>query len=217
MAMKKVLFILLLAVLLIVPVSAKTNLLNLGYNIHGKYFEWEGLKLRSIGLSYTHLGGDTTGFYAQINPYFGLSERYEGVTNKLSDYGITVIGSNFILGYGGDINFGSMGLILGGGLFLDALYDDYSGGYVMIFSTGLGVGANFYFQPGAGNFVVNAGLSLAWRPFSVYVYEFDSFEEFDAGKTNVNFNIGVGWRTGGIGSGRSSSKSSDGGDSDDEW
>ncbi len=198
--MKKMLVLVLVLSAFVFPLTAKTNLINFGYNIHGKYYGVEDLKLRSIGVDFIHLGGETSGFYSQVNPYFGMSFKGSGGTAKLSDYGESLFGSNFILGYGGDLNFGSMGLILGGGLFLDGNYYTDSIDYILALSTGLGFGANFYFQPGSGTFILNAGLSLAWRPYTYFITEYNSEGLFDGGKTNTNFNIGIGWITGGIGS-----------------
>ncbi|RKX97592.1 MAG: hypothetical protein DRZ90_05745 [Spirochaetes bacterium] len=213
--MKKLLIFVLVLVAVVFPAAAKTNLINLGYNIHGKIDEIEEVNLRSIGVDFIFLSGDSAGFYSQINPYFGMSVKGPGGINKLSDFDETLFGSNFILGYGGDINFGNMGLILGGGLFLDANYWWYANWdtFQISLSAGLGIGANFYFQPGEGNLVINAGLSLAWRPYTYYIWESSEEAYFDSGKTNANFNIGVGWRTGGIGSKNSKSSSSSGGSS----
>ncbi len=215
--MKRLMILVLILAAVVFPVAAKTTLINLGYNIHGKIDESEGVKLRSIGVDFIFLKGDSTGFYSQINPYYGTSVKgSSGWINKLSDFDETLIGSNFILGYGGDINFGNMGLILGGGLFLDANYWWYANWdtFQISLSAGLGIGANFYFQPGEGNLVINAGLSLAWRPYTYYIWEFSDEAYFDGGKTNANLNIGIGWRTGGIGSKSSKSSSSD---SSSDW
>ncbi len=209
--MKKVLVLVLVLTALVFPVAAKTNLINFGYNIHGKFLESEELRARSIGVDFIGLKGDTSGFYSQINPYYGMSLKGTGGVAKFSDYeGSNLFGMNMILGYGGDLNFGNMGLILGGGLYLDGYYFTDAGFDAIGLSAGLGAGANFYFQPGAGNFVINAGLTFAWRPYTYYIS--DGYEEgsFDGGKTNTNFNIGVGWRTGGIGSKSSKSSSSSG-------
>lgn len=217
--MKRLLILVLVLAAVVFPAAAKTNLINFGYNIHGKIDEYEGVSLRSIGVDFISLKGDSSGFYSQINPYFGMSVKGSGGINKLSDFDETLVGSNFILGYGGDINFGNMGLILGGGLFLDANYWWYAtfDTYQISLSAGLGVGANFYFQPGEGNLVVNAGLTLAWRPYTYYLWESSEDAIFDGGKTNANFNIGVGWRTGGIGSKSSKTSSSESGSGGSDW
>ncbi len=215
-SMKKILILVLVLVAISFPLAAKTNLINIGYNVQGDFWGFDGVKLRSISLNSINLKGDTTGFYYQINPYFGLSFKNEASTVfKLSDYDEMVVGSNFILGYGGDLNFGPMGVLLGGGAFFDVQYYDF-GSYTFTMLSGLGLGAHFYFQPGSGNFVVNAGLTLAWHPWAYEIYETDSGSYTNYSMTTANFNIGVGWRTGGIGSKRSTSEPSGGG-SDDDW
>jgi len=212
--MKRYFILVLVFATVVFPLAAKTNLINFGYNIHGKYNEWDGLKMRSMGVDFIHVGGDRSGFYSQINPYYGMSLKdSDGYVVELSDIGTTLIGLNSILGYGGDLNFGSMGLIIGGGIYLDV----YAVDTLLAFSSGLGLGANFYFQPGAGNFVINAGLSFAWRPYTYYLSDISSEEIFDGGKTNTNFNIGLGWRTGGIGSKSSKTSSSSGGSGSSDW
>ena len=216
--MKKSLILVLVLVAIVFPVAAKTNLLNLGYNVHGEYLGYEGWKLRSVSLNYTHLKADKSGFYSQINPYYGLSFKnpFSDVI-KLSDVDEMVVGANFLLGYGGDLNFGPMGLLLGGGIFIDMQYYEY-GSYTFTVLSGFGLGANFYFQPGSGTFVINAGLNLAWNPWAYEVYETGSGSYTNYGMTTTNFNIGIGWRTGGIGSKSSKASSSDdGGGGSDDW
>ncbi len=197
--MKKIVLLVLLLSVVILPAMAKTSLLNLGYNVQGDFWGADGLKLRSVSLNYTRMGGDTSGFYSQINPYVGLSfKNSAGSVFKLSDYNELLVGGNFILGYGGDINFGPFGLLIGGGLFIDLQYYDY-GGYTFSLLSGLGVGANFYFQPGTGTFVLNAGMNFAWHPWAYEIYDGGSGSYSNYGMGSANFNIGVGWRTGGIG------------------
>lgn len=215
--MKKSLILVLVMVAIVFPVTAKTNLVNFGYNVHGKFWDYDDLNLRSVGVNFITLKSDKAGFYTQINPYYSMSFKDSGVVYKFSDLDYLGVGGNFIFGYGGDLNFGNMGLILGGGLFVDLNYISNSIDYAFTISTGLGFGANFYFQPGTGNMVINAGLALSWRPWAYEINEYDAFDYTNYKMTNTNFNIGIGWRTSGIGSGRSSSTSSDGGGGDDDW
>jgi hypothetical protein len=107
-----------------------------------------------------------------------------------------------------------MGLIIGGGLFLGGNYYIDSSDYIMDFNIGFGLGANFYFYPGDGNFVINAGLSFALTPWSFAFSEYGSEDYTDWGMTNTNFNIGIGWRTGGAGSKSGKAPASSGDSSD---
>ena len=185
--------------MLVFPVAAKTNLLNFAFDIHGDVFGIDVRNSRSIGVDFIHLGGDTMGFYSQINPYITTSFKNTstGTVTKLSDYDEVFIGANTIFGFGGDINFGELGLILGGGLCLDLNYYSYSGGGVFTFLTGFGLGANFYFQPGGSSFVLNAGLGLAITPWAFESYESGYTGNYkNWGMTNVSINFGIGWRTG---------------------
>ena len=198
--MKKAVFIVLLVTLAVLPVAAKSTLVNLGYNVQNDFWGFDGVKARSISVNITSVGGDTSGFYFQANPYLGLSFKNSiGTVFKLSDYDETLFGSNFLIGYGGDVNFGAFGILLGGGLFLDAQYYDY-GGYTFTVLAGFGLGANFYFQPGSGNFIVNAGLNMALHPWAFESYDTGSGSYTNWGMSTVNFNIGVGWRYGSTGS-----------------
>ncbi len=214
--MKKILTTLALIVMLVFPAAAKTNLLNFDYSIHGDVFGAEILNRRSIGIDFIHLGGDTIGFYSQISPYLTTSFKNtsSGTVVKLSDYDETFFGANFILGIGGDINFGAMGLILGGGLCLDANYYSYSIDSVFTFLTGIGLGANFYFQPGSSKFVLNAGLGFALTPWAYESYESGytgNYKNWDM--TYLSINFGIGWRTGNNRSARTRTEK----DADDDW
>ena len=216
--MKKVLVLIVVLVAISFPLSAKTNLLNFGYGVHGDYWGIDQFRARSIGVDYIRMGGEAHGFYSQLNPYFTTSVKFpDGSTMKLSDSTESIFGMNTILGYGGDINFGQMGIILGGGVFVDFNYfnESVSAAYLFSISSGLGIGGNFYFQPGSGSFVINAGLTLAWRPWAYYMNEIDSNTDTNYGMTYSNFNIGIGWRTGGIGS--KTAKSSSSGSGSDDW
>lgn len=217
--MKKVVILVLVLMALVFPLAAKTNLINFGYNVTGRFFGYEDRALRSVGVDFINLKGDSVGLYTQFNPYYALSQKINGVVYKHSDYDITSAGLNLILGYGGDLNFGSMGLIIGGGaygdfnFFTDSVVDTFT------LTGGLGLGANFYYQPGDGTFVINAGLTFSWTPWSYQTNEYASVTYTDYKMTNTNFNIGIGWRTGGIGSKSSSTSSSgsSGGGSADDW
>jgi hypothetical protein len=214
--MKKVLVLTVVLVAFAFPLAAKTNLINFDYGIHGKYWGVEDYSLRSIGVDFINLRGDGAGLYSQINPYYALSEKYQGTVYKHSDYGVLSAGINMIFGYGGDINFGSTGLLLGGGLYGDFNYYSYVG-EVFSLTGGLGLGANFYYQPGTGSFLVNAGITLAWTPWTYRFNDTDSISESNYGMTYINFNIGIGWRTGGIGSKTAKSSSSGSGGGSDDW
>ncbi len=201
--MKKHLAAILLLTLFIFPLTAKSNLFNAGYNIHVKYWGYDDSSLRSISFDYIHLKGDKTGFYLQVNPYYSLTLKNSGGIYNLSYLEYMSTGSNFIFGYGGDLNFGRFGLILGGGLFLDLNYMSASGDLIITVSPGLGAGINAYFHPGSGNFILNAGVTFSWKPWAyeiTYIEDLNTLDYFNWGMTNANFNIGVGWRTGGIGS-----------------
>jgi hypothetical protein len=216
--MKRAVILVLVLVAVILPVAGKTNLINIGYNVHGAFWDYDDLRLRSVGVDYIHLGGDTFGFYFQANPYYSTSfKNSSGTVYKLSENEQLGFGSNFLIGIGGDINFGSMGIILGGGLFADMNYYNwqYADYYMFTLSSGLGAGVNFYYHVGAGDFVINAGFTAAWRPWTYWFDETDSGTETINGQTNVNFNIGIGWRTGGIGS--KTAKSSSSGNGSDDW
>lgn len=216
--MKKILIVVLLLTALAFPLAAKTNLLNFGYNVQGDFLGVDGQKLRAIGIDYTYLGGDKTGFYFQANPYYATSVKNgSGDVFKLSDYDEQSFGSNFIFGFGGDLNFGRFGLILGGGVFLDFNYYEWQTYEYSMFTmtAGLGAGLNFYYHLGSKNFLINAGFSGAWRPLTYWFDDADSGSETFSGQSNFNFNIGVGWRTGGVGSKSKSSSSSDSGA--DDW
>ncbi len=208
--MKKVLVFITVLVIMAMPLAAKTTLLNLGYNIHNDFWGIDDLHLRSIGLSVSTLKNDDAGLYAQVNPYYGLSFKNISVA-KLSDYDETLIGSNFIVGYGGDLNFGSMGLLLGGGLFSDLFYYDYGYSSFTV-SAGFGFAANLYFQPGSGNIVINAGIMAAISPWTFYIIDSNSDNYTNWGQSTVNLNIGIGWRTGGNSGKSNRSSSSSGGD-----
>ena len=197
--MKKASIVSILILVFNFPAAAKTNLLNFAFDVHGDIFGNGYYNSRSIGGDFIHLGGDTIGFYSQINPYFTTSFKITstGTVTKLSDYDEVFVGINSIFGLGGDINFGEMGLILGGGLCLDANYYAYSGGGVFTFLYGVGLGTNFYFQPGTGSFVLNAGLGLALTPWAFRSYQSGYTGNYESwNMTNFSINFGIGWRTG---------------------
>jgi len=107
-------------------------------------------------------------------------------------------GLNFVLGYGLDINFGKMGIIVGGGFFgtIYTYYNLDSDYFYYEDAGGPGGGVNFYFQPGSGPLVVNAGLNVAWRPFTISgnsEWGFNGFE-FESRDYNLNINAGIGFR-----------------------
>jgi len=215
--MKKILILVLVMTALVFPLAAKTNLINFGYTVQGKYLDIDDFSSRSLGVDFIGLKGDTVGFYYQMNPYFTTSFKSGDDVIKASDIDAFVFGSGFLFGFGGDLNFGKMGLILGGGLFANLDYLDLIGSYQFTVNLGMGLGANFYFQPGEGNFVINAGISFALTPWAFAFDDTDSYDYTDWGMTNTNFNIGIGWRTGGIGSKSGKAPASSGGGGADDW
>ena len=215
--MKKGLAFLVALAIVAMPMAAKTILVNAAYNVHNDYSGIDDLHVRSIGMSLSFMKGEDSGIYAQVNPYFGLSMKGTSVV-KFSDVDQTLLGANFLIGYGGDLNFGTMGILLGGGLFADLNSYQYAAGSTFLFSTGLGLGANFYFQPGEGNLVLNAGLMAAVSPWTFWSNDYVSDNYTDWGQSTINVNVGVGWRMGGGGSrSRNTGSSSPGGSGDDDW
>jgi len=217
--MKRFLVFILILSALVYPLAAKSNLINFGYTVQGKYLDNDDFSSRSLGVDFIGMKGDTAGFYYQVNPYYTTSLKFGDVVTKTSDIDVFIVGSGFLFGFGGDLNFGKMGLLLGGGLFLNLDYIDDSGDYRFTINTGMGLGANVYFQPGDGNLVINAGVSFALTPWAFAFDSTDSIDYTDWGMTNTNFNVGIGWRTGGIGSKSKAAPASSDGSSDgsDDW
>jgi hypothetical protein len=194
--MKRQGLVILIVCLAAIPALSLSNFINLGYNIQS--VPDNEYSRRGIGVVYTHLGGEGSGFYAQIAPFFATSWKSYGVVGKFSDYDLLGIGLPFTLGYGHDFNFGQMGLILGGGFFASAYIerDSYYGSLYYNSAAGVGAGAHFYFQPGSGSLVINAGVDFAWTPLYLYGdtdYGFGEFSVPDK-KYNTNINVGVGFR-----------------------
>ena len=194
--MKRMGLVLLIALLAAIPALASSNLINLGYNI--QWVPDDEYSRQGIGVVFTHLGGEKAGFYAQLAPFLATSWKSYGVVGKFSDYDLLGIGLPFTLGYGHDFNFGRMGLLLGGGFFGSA-YVQHSSAYGFLYynsAAGLGAGAHFYFQPGSGSLVINAGLDFAWTPLYLYGDTDWGFGElfFLEKRFNANINVGIGFR-----------------------
>ena len=194
--MKKIFLVLLLGALVAIPVLANATLINLGYNVL-RYSE--DYSERGIGPVFTFLAGQQSGFYAQLAPFYSTSWKWFDTVVKYGDnpdlYGG---GLSFTLGYGRDFNFGEMGVLVGGGLFVlgFAWVDTYWEDFGADLGFGPGGGAHFYFKPGEGRLILNAGLDVAWRP--VYAWGSDDAGyggfEFEKGNSNVNLNAGIGFR-----------------------
>jgi hypothetical protein len=215
--MKKILILVLTLTALVFPLSAKSTLVNFGYTVQGKYLNFDDTVSRSIGVDFINLQGDSFGFYSQFNPYYTTSIKIDEYVYEASEMDYFILGSGFLFGYGGDLNFGKMGLLLGGGLFVNLEYfEPSSGDYRFTINTGMGLGANLYFQPGDGSFIINAGVTFALTPWGFAFSEDDSIDYTNWGMTNTNFNVGVGWRTGGI-KPRAGKTASSGGSSGDDW
>ena len=58
----------------------------------------------------------------QLNPNSGFSMSGSYPEGRLRDNGATSLGLSTILGYGGSLDWGRTGLIIGGGVYLDLLY-----------------------------------------------------------------------------------------------
>ena len=217
--MKKALIVLFVVLVCTAALPAKTNMLNLGVSV-SPYLDWpmDTYVTRDVSLSWTRLGSDTFGFYSQLNPYIAMSgkNKVSDTTWKFSDYDWMGAGLETVLGWGGDFNFGPLGLVVGGGGYVDINYFSLTYDY-MFLSLGLGAGVNVYFQPGSGSFLLNAGLTAAWKPYFTYTDLTNdyNYSDFQNGRFDVTFSVGIGWRTGGGSSRSRGSGSSSGGD--DDW
>ena len=182
--------------------SAKTNYINLAYTVNTAFLGKTG-SAQSMALSFTALHEDGRGFYTQINPYYGLAVVVNNKGNaSFFDSNEFLLGTNTILGYGFDLNNGTIGIILGFGGYLDfwALYYDGQDGTikpvleidnsVLHLAMGLGVAANGYLHPGDGNFTINFGLKLGWAP--LYLFE-DSLINARLAQSSIHAGFGVGW------------------------
>lgn len=194
--MKRLWLVLLIVTSAALPALSSSNLLNLGYNL--QMSPGDDFTRRSVSLVYTFLGGEKSGFYAQLAPFFALSYKYGGIVTSYHDYGVLGGGLNLTLGYGHDFNFGSLGLILGGGFFVSP-YVQYEPDYGYLYynsAAGLGAGAHLYFRPGTGSFIINGGLDFAWTPFYLYGDTDWGFGDVSLleKKFNLNLNVGIGFR-----------------------
>lgn len=208
--MKKYVLMVFIAMLVVITLPAKTELLNFGYNYYNDWRSVEGAKLSSIGLSIT--GVYDNNFYFQFNLNYGVDYEVDGTSidiTALDDF--TVAGFSTILGVGHNFQFGPVGLIIGGGLFGDfnlSTYTrktaEYSYTEIKIIETeenyyyltgGLALGVNIYIKPGE-NFVVNAGVMAAWNPLTSSfdnVYSTTSSRFKNEAQSQFSANIGIGW------------------------
>ena len=200
-------------VVVAVSVFANVTLINLGHNVHAYrnvpdhyyYGEFDFSRL-GIGPVFTFFVGRKNGFYAQLAPFLAtgyVAEFPEG--RWVHSYGFHDVppfvpggGLNLVLGYGRDINFGKMGILLGAGPFGSGYFLHYPG-YPDWFlaSLGVGAGAHYYFKPGSRRLVLNAGVDLAWRPLKVSDPDWGSYDggpSIVPNEYNVNFNAGIGFR-----------------------
>ncbi len=198
--MKKIGLLVLLVFLAVMPLTAKTSLMNIGYNIQTHFWSIDPVSLHSIGFNYTSMKGDTQGLYFQANPYFGLSfKNKNGSSSSIVSGGETLLGGSFLGGYGADINFGSFGIVVGGGGLADMNMYLGTGFMSITMLAGLGLGANAYFQPSSGNLIIDAGINAGWHPFG-WVFGDIQGDFRDFGMFTINIHAGIGFRTGGYSS-----------------
>ncbi len=188
--------VVMLAVCAVPPALANPSLINLGYNVQA-YPEIE-FSRRGLGSVVTLVTGEPGGFYVQLASFTVMSSKSSGTVSSWLEGNRFGSGLNFVLGYGLDINFGKMGIIVGGGFFgtIYTYYNLDSDYFYYEDAGGPGGGVNFYFQPGSGPLVVNAGLNVAWRPFTISgnsEWGFNGFE-FESRDYNLNINAGIGFR-----------------------
>ena len=192
--MKKLALVVVAMVVVVSPILAGATLINVGYNVHAfeahSYYHSVSESSRGIGPVFTFFAGRKNGFYAQLAPFAITDSAYFTPGYWFpADY---ARGLNLVLGYGRDINFGKMGILLGGGPFASGLLLTYLGHQDDIrASVGAGAGAHYYFSPGSGRLVLNAGVNVAWRPFSIGNFHDPTFAE---NEYNYNINAGIGFR-----------------------
>ena len=194
--MKRLALVVAVMVVVSFPVLANATLINLGYNVHA-YRDSDFSRL-GIGPVFTFFVGETNGFYAQLAPFWATGPRSGSTTYRYRNLDPVGGGLNFLLGFGRDISFGPMGLLVGGGLFGAgyALYNTWSENLLYIAGAGPGGGLHFYFRPGPGRLLLNLGVNAAWRPFKVWGttdWGFEGFH-FEKGEFNYNINAGIGFR-----------------------
>ena len=196
-----------------IPLFANVTLINLGYNVHAyrnvsdPYFGELDFSRLGTGPVFTFFVGRKNGFYAQLAPFLATGEAVAFTTGRTvysyRDTALTGGGLNLVLGYGRDINFGKMGILLGAGLFgsgyvlLESYYGEWEPLFLLAAPVGAGAGAHFYFMPGTGRLVLNAGVDLAWRPFKVGDPDWGSYRggpSIAPNEYNVNLNAGIGFR-----------------------
>ena len=196
---------LIIFVFVTVSLSAKSALINFTWNTSGHYLGVKDNYLTSFGLNFVFLGNSEGGFYMQLNPHSGFSMNGPSSSGILRDNNASSLGLSTILGYGGSLDWGRTGLIIGGGIYLDLIYylrlnigqdtEKYLLGIDFDFdiasSVGLAMGTNFYIHPGPGNFVFNLGVMAAWHPYSWLTAK--SNDGFRAGQFTVHVNFGIGW------------------------
>lgn len=194
--MKKIVFVLLLVLIAVSSVSAQTRLINFSLAFHGQWYSAQDQTLHSSGLTFAGVGNPEGGFYYQVTPYVATKVSSGGSSYKFEVFGGELIpGLSMIYGYGKEFDWGSTGLLLGGGLLLDLQYDTYY--YTAQGSVGAALGLNFLINFG-NNGIFNIGLVAGWRPYTIYydVDYGDFFDSFSAGGTYFTLNAGFGWRKG---------------------
>jgi len=199
--MKRIMCLVVIAALAALPALASVRLLNLGYNI------WTageaGFSMQSVGLVYTCKTGDTAGFYMQVTPHLPLRITSGPSVYDLLESGERGGGLMLTLGAGTDVRLAGFGVVVGGGLLVNAVVLAIPGGYVFdgydIWgngAVGAGGGVHLYFQPRGGSFLVNFGVDAAWRPLVIqgYTSHYSPESSFQPRNWNININAGIGCR-----------------------
>lgn len=187
--------------------AAESHLLNFGYFYKNRlgeddesaYLDAHGFSLKSINLQ-----GDKYGFYYVLEPYYIAKVIPDnGTSMSFLEPGRFFMGLELLAGYGGDINLGHSGLIMGGGFLADTHYLNISEfSFVDLeFAFGLGGGINYYYHPKTKHFLINVGVSLSWKPFTyMSLGDHGTLEEFvffaSQKSINCTVNFGFGWRQG---------------------
>ncbi|MCG8452693.1 MAG: hypothetical protein MI717_05890 [Spirochaetales bacterium] len=211
--MKKSVAILILGFMMALPVMASSTLIGFSYGSCTTNTS-QDVSLKTIGVDVTYVGGETFGVYAEVLPFYAVGAHHP-VLGSLHVTG-KYFGVGSIIGVGGDLNFGSMGLILGGGVYSGYNHiippaDASSQASLSRIDLGFGGSAKLYYSVNS-RFAFNLGLTYAFSP---WLYGFGA-EVIPGVLKNVNassftISAGIGWRTGG----RSSNSDAD--SSGDEW
>ncbi|MCG8452694.1 MAG: hypothetical protein MI717_05895 [Spirochaetales bacterium] len=178
---------------------ADTTTVNLNYGSYRAANMSPGYSFRSLGFSFTHLAGDTLGFLVQAHPFWGTGMKIPGEqVLPLSLSGLKFFGVNSLLGLGIDLNFGSFGVLLGGGGFSAVSFlgaEDLSG-LLTIAGFGFGGSALAYFHL-SDALILNVAIGYGWTPWNYSFYPDQSpyyLEKFHT--TNFTISAGIGWRSG---------------------